>query len=107
MSGLTDDEWEELRDLVCKVEACLKAALGAALCNWSCLMNSFFEHSRHLEKWGIPASTLQLTYGDVSPYTEAAGSTGVVDSDSSCPIVMVCCITCLCRIPQVLSESFF
>ena len=69
-------------------------------------MNSFFEHSRHLEKWGIPASTLQLTYGDVSPYTEAAGSTGVVDSDSSCPIVMVCMYYCLCRIPQVLSEPF-
>ncbi len=53
---------------------------------------SGIEHSRHLEKLEIPASTLQLAYGDVSPYTEAAGSTGVVDSDSSCPIVMVCVV---------------
>ncbi|MBR5996376.1 MAG: hypothetical protein IK026_07380, partial [Eubacteriaceae bacterium] len=66
-------------------------------------MDPEIEHSRHLEKCGIPASTLQLTYGDVSPYTVAAGSTGVMDSDSSCPIVMVCCIRCLCRIPHVLS----
>ncbi len=45
MSELTDDEWEELRKLVCKVEACLKAVLGATLCNWSCLMNSFYKAS--------------------------------------------------------------
>ena len=43
MSELTDDEWEELRNLVCKVEACLKTVLGATLCNWSCLMNSFYK----------------------------------------------------------------
>ena len=42
MSELTDDEWEELRNLVCKVEACLKTVLGATLCNWSCLMNNFY-----------------------------------------------------------------
>ena len=40
---LTADEWEELRSLVCKVEACLKAVLGATLCNWSCLMNNFYK----------------------------------------------------------------
>ena len=39
------DEWDELRNLICKVEACLKAVLGAALCNWSCLMNSFYKES--------------------------------------------------------------
>ena len=43
MSELTDDEWEELRGLVRRVEACLKTVLGAALCNWSCLMNSFYK----------------------------------------------------------------
>ncbi|MBR5949600.1 MAG: HIT family protein [Clostridia bacterium] len=42
---LTNDEWAELRDLICKVEACLKAVLGATLCNWSCLMNSFYKES--------------------------------------------------------------
>jgi diadenosine tetraphosphate (Ap4A) HIT family hydrolase len=43
LSELTTDEWDELRDLIGKVEACLKAVLGAALCNWSCLMNSFYK----------------------------------------------------------------
>lgn len=45
MSELTDDEWEELRKLICKVETCLKTILGATLCNWSCLMNSFYIES--------------------------------------------------------------
>ena len=45
MSELTDDEWEELRKIVYKVETCLKASLGATLCNWSCLMNSFYKES--------------------------------------------------------------
>ena len=45
MSEMTDDEWEELRKLICRVETCLKTVLGATLCNWSCLMNSFFKES--------------------------------------------------------------
>ena len=45
MSELTDDEWEDLRKLICKVETCLKTVLGAILCNWSCLMNSFYKES--------------------------------------------------------------
>ena len=45
LSGLTEDEWDELRDLVSKMEACLKAVLGAALCNWSCLMNDFYKET--------------------------------------------------------------
>ena len=45
LSELTDDECDELHNLICKVEACLKAVLGAALCNWSCLMNSFYKES--------------------------------------------------------------
>lgn len=45
MSEMTDDEWNELRMLTCKVEACLKTVLGASLCNWSCLMNSFYKDS--------------------------------------------------------------
>ena len=43
LSDLTDAEWDELRDLIGKVEASLKEALGATLCNWSCLMNSFYK----------------------------------------------------------------
>ena len=45
LSELTDDEWEELRKLICKVETCLKTVLGATLCNWSCLMNNFYKES--------------------------------------------------------------
>ena len=45
MSEMNEDEWEDLRKLICKVETCLKMVLGAALCNWSCLMNSFYKES--------------------------------------------------------------
>ena len=45
LSELTDDEWDELRDLICKLEACLKTVLGATLCNWSCLMNDFYKET--------------------------------------------------------------
>ena len=43
LSELKDEEWDELRRLICKVETCLKTVLGAVLCNWSCLMNSFYK----------------------------------------------------------------
>ena len=43
LSALTADEWDELRTLIVKMEACLKAVLGATLCNWSCLMNDFYK----------------------------------------------------------------
>ena len=45
MSEMNEDEWEDLRKLICKVETCLKTVLGATLCNWSCLMNSFYKES--------------------------------------------------------------
>ena len=45
MSEMNEDEWDDLRKLICKVETCLKTVLGAALCNWSCLMNSFYKES--------------------------------------------------------------
>ena len=45
MSNITVAEWNELHNLICKVETCLKNVLGATLCNWSCLMNSFYKES--------------------------------------------------------------
>ena len=45
LSELTEEEWEELRQLIRKVETCFKTVLGATLCNWSCLMNSFYKSS--------------------------------------------------------------
>ena len=45
LPDLTDGEWKDLRKLVCKVENGLKTVFGAALCNWSCLMNSFYKET--------------------------------------------------------------
>ncbi len=45
LTELSDEEWEDLRDLIRKTETCLKTVLGAALCNWSCLMNSFYKEA--------------------------------------------------------------
>lgn len=43
LADLTEAEWAELRNLICKIEACYKAVLGATVCNWSCLMNHFYQ----------------------------------------------------------------
>jgi diadenosine tetraphosphate (Ap4A) HIT family hydrolase len=43
MAEVTDDEWKDLLNLIRKLEMCLKTVFGADLCNWSCLMNSFFK----------------------------------------------------------------
>ena len=72
LSELTDDEWDELRDLICKVEECLRIVLGATLCNWSCLMNSFYKEqapNAHLHihvrpRYDKPAIINGTTYTD-------------------------------------------
>ena len=43
MAELTDDEWKDLLHLIRKLEMCAKTVFGAELCNWSCLMNSFYK----------------------------------------------------------------
>jgi len=43
LSALTENEWTDLFCMIQNVEACLKEVFGADLCNWSCLMNSFFK----------------------------------------------------------------
>ena len=45
LAELTDDEWKDLLDLIRKLESCLRTVFGADLCNWSCLMNSFYKES--------------------------------------------------------------
>lgn len=45
MAELNEYEWADLQHLIKKLEDCLKTVLGADLCNWSCLMNSFFKNS--------------------------------------------------------------
>ena len=43
LPGLQMPEWIELKQIVDELERCLKTVLGAELCNWSCLMNSFYK----------------------------------------------------------------
>ena len=45
LSELTDSEWMDLKHLVERLEQCFKSVLGAELCNWSCLLNSFYKSS--------------------------------------------------------------
>lgn len=45
LSELTKDEWDVLHMMITKLETCQKMVLGADLCNWSCLMNSFFKNT--------------------------------------------------------------
>lgn len=46
LSGLTDEEWMELKRLIDRLESCFQAVLGAEPCNWSCLMNSFYKEQK-------------------------------------------------------------
>lgn len=43
LSELGMREWDELKRVIDELERCLKEVLGAQLCNWSCLMNSFYK----------------------------------------------------------------
>ena len=43
LAELTDAEGKDLLRLIKKLESCLKTVFGANICNWSCLMNSFFK----------------------------------------------------------------
>ncbi|MBD5085305.1 MAG: HIT family protein [Clostridiales bacterium] len=45
LSELTDSEWMDLKHLIDSLERCFRAVLGAELCNWSCLLNSFYKSS--------------------------------------------------------------
>ena len=38
---LNTSEWMELKEIIDKLEKFYKEVLGADLCNWECLMNSF------------------------------------------------------------------
>jgi diadenosine tetraphosphate (Ap4A) HIT family hydrolase len=42
LAELSEEEWQDFRHVVRKLEAAVKAGLGATLCNWSCLMNSAY-----------------------------------------------------------------
>lgn len=44
LSELTIEEWGELGEIVKKTELCMKNVLGAEMCNWSCLMSSFYKN---------------------------------------------------------------
>ena len=41
LSELNMSEWDNLKNIIERMEFCYKEILGAELCNWSCLMNNF------------------------------------------------------------------
>ena len=44
LSELSESEWNDLKEIIDKIEYVYKESLGAQLCNWSCLMNSFYKN---------------------------------------------------------------
>ena len=45
VSELNMSEWMELKTIIDKLEYIYKEILGAELCNWNCLMNSFYKEA--------------------------------------------------------------
>ena len=43
LSELETSEWMELKKMIDRFEYISKEVLGAELCNWSCLLNSFYK----------------------------------------------------------------
>lgn len=72
LSELTDSEWMDLKHLIERLERCFKFVLGAELCNWSCLLNSFYKSSSpnpHLHfhvrpRYKVPVSLNGIQYFD-------------------------------------------
>lgn len=40
LSDLDDTDWRELHEVIRQMECAVKAAFGADVCNWECLMNN-------------------------------------------------------------------
>lgn len=72
LSELTDNEWIDLKHIIDRLENCFKTALGAELCNWSCLLNDFYKRANpnphlHLHvrpRYKIPFSLNGVQYVD-------------------------------------------
>lgn len=45
ISELDMPEWVELKTIIDRLEYIYKEVLGAELCNWSCLLNSFYKEA--------------------------------------------------------------
>ena len=45
LSELDGSEWMELKTMIDRLEYIYKEVLGAELCNWSCLLNSFYKEA--------------------------------------------------------------
>ncbi len=43
LSDLTSPEWEDLRAVICRVEAVCRSVLNASMFNWTCLMNDAYK----------------------------------------------------------------
>lgn len=43
LSELSDEQWLDFASVVKKLEAAVKQAFGAVLCNWTCMMNAAYQ----------------------------------------------------------------
>ena len=67
ISALNTQEWLELKDIINRLENLYSEVLGADLCNWSCLMNSFYKDSNpnpHLHIHVRPRYSKSLVIND-------------------------------------------
>lgn len=72
LSELTDDEWMELKRIINRLENSFRTVLGAELCNWSCLLNSFYKkedpnphlHLHVRPRYKNPVSLNGMQYAD-------------------------------------------
>ena len=69
LSELSEDEWTDLRLIIQRIESCLKAILGADLCNWTCLLNNFYKDDNpnpHVHLHCRPRYSKPVVIGDNS-----------------------------------------
>ncbi len=67
VSELNAQEWLELKDIIDRLENLYTDVLGADMCNWSCLMNSFYKDSNpnpHLHIHVRPRYSKQIVIND-------------------------------------------
>ncbi|WP_024865177.1 HIT family protein [Butyrivibrio sp. FCS014] len=72
LSELSGEEWTDLQLIIRRIEGCLKIALGADLCNWTCLLNNFYKDddpNPHVHLHCRPRYSKPVVIGD-NTYTD-------------------------------------
>ena len=72
LSKLTQDEWDDLLEVIIKLESSVKKAFGATLFNWTCLMNLAYQnnppnphiHWHFRPRYSHPVRFAKLTFED-------------------------------------------